>query len=366
MIVVKNRFRLVQYRSLGGMFYLHDNQTDKRLSLETKDEHRATELLVAHNEAAREPGFNLLKARVYMAASDPEIGTRTWQKALDAVISAKRSGSANRRRWETFAKDKAIKPLLKMIILETRADQLLAAVLQGKVSTNVFLRRLQNFCIGMNWLPWPILPPKLWPPVKFKNKRAIKLEEHRKIVARETNEERRDFYELLWELGGSQSDIACLEAEDIDWTDSTICYNRKKLAGLGDSDIKPPLIKFGKRCAEILRRLPQSGSLFPYLRSVDCKDRATEFRQRCKGLGIDGVTLHSYRYAWAERARKAHYPRRQAEEALGHNSRAVHIAYAKRAQVTVDSLEDYEELAAKSATDNNSASSNPALPGARA
>jgi hypothetical protein len=24
-------------------------------------------------------------------------------------------------------------------------------------------------------------------------------------------------------------------------------------------------------------------------------------------LGIEGVTLHSYRYSWAERARKAHY-----------------------------------------------------------
>lgn len=332
------------------MYYLHDNHTGKRVSLETKDEDRATELLVAHNEAAREPAFNLLKARVYMAASDPKVASRTWDMALTALIDAKRPGSANRRRWEVFKKDKAIKPLLNLVILETRTDQLLAAVLRGKVSTNVFLRRLQNFCIGMNWLPWPILPPKLWPPIKYKNKRAIKLEEHQKIVVRETNEERRDFYELLWELGGSQSDIAFLDNEDIDWSDWTICYNRKKLAGLSDSDIKPPLIRFGKRCAEILNRRPQTGPLFPYLRTVDCKDRATEFRQRCKGLGIEGMTLHSYRYAWAERARKAHYPRRQAEEALGHNSKAVHIAYAKRAQVTVDSLEHYEELATKNAS----------------
>ncbi|MGH7967391.1 MAG: hypothetical protein ACREIC_01555, partial [Limisphaerales bacterium] len=322
--------------------------------------------LVAHNEAAREPAFNLLKARVYMAASDPEVATRTWEKALDALVEAKRAGSANRRRWEVFTKDKAIKPLLNLVILETRTDQLLAAVLRGKVSTNVYLRRLQNFSIGMNWLPWPILPPKLWPPVKYKNKRAIKEDEHRKIVAREGNEERRKFYELLWELGGAQTDVACLEAEDTDWTDCTICYNRKKLAGLDETRIKPPLIRFGKRCAAILRSLPQSGPLFPYLRTVDCKDRATEFRQRCKGLEIEGVTLHSYRYAWAERARKAHYPRRQAEEALGHNSKAVHIAYAKRAQVTVDSLEDYEEAATKRTANGNSAAMNPTPPVARA
>lgn len=32
---------------------------------------------------------------------------------------------------------------------------------------------------------------------------------------------------------------------------------------------------------------------------------ATEFKQRCHGLGLTGVTLHSYRYGWAERARRA-------------------------------------------------------------
>ncbi len=362
---MRKRFSIFINRSRGGVYYLKDKQTGRRDSLETKDKDRALELLTAHNEASREPAFNLQKARVYMAASDPDVSTRTWEKALDAVVQAKPENSANRHRWETFKKDKAIDPLLKLVILETRTDELLGAVLRGKVSTNVFLRRLQNFCIGMNWLPWPILPKKLWPPVKYKNKRAIKHEEHLKIVAREGNEERRKFYELLWELGGAQSDVAWLDGEDVDWSDWTICYNRKKLAALNEMDIKPPLLKFGKRCAAILRSLPQTGPLFPYLRTVDCKDRATEFRQRCKGLDIEGVTLHSYRYAWAERARKAHYPRRQAEEALGHNSKAVHIAYAKRAQVTVDSLEDYEEAAAKKLVPVDFTGTGPAVPAAR-
>ena len=71
-------------------------------------------------------------------------------------------------------------------------------------------------------------------------------------------------------------------------------------------------------------------------------DRATEFRQRCKGLGIEGVTLHSYRYSWAERAREAGYPERLAQEALGHGSKAVHRAYAADGDVKLPSLEDYE------------------------
>ena len=344
---MKARFRMVKYNHRGGTFYSVDRVTGARDSLETKDKERAQELLSAKNEAARESTFNLQKARIYFNASDPAVRTRTWQDALDAAIASKEDGSENRYRWETAAKDEALDNLREQVIVETMPEDLLNAMDDGTVSTNVFLRRLHNFCIGMNWLPWPILAKRLWPKVKHKPKRAITWEEHQQIVARETNPERRDFYELCWELGGSQTDIANLGPLDVDWTDHTICYDRTKLASLDSNSIKPPLIRFGKRCEKLLRSLPQDGPFFPYLRTVRCADRATEFRQRCDGLGIKGVTLHSYRYSWAERARVAGYPRRYAEEALGHNSKAVHAAYARKAQVTVPSLEDYEEAMAR-------------------
>ena len=76
---------------------------------------------------------------------------------------------------------------------------------------------------------------------------------------------------------------------------------------------------------------------------VRAGDRATEFKSRCRQLNIKGVTLHSYRYAWAERAKMAGYPERFAQEALGHNSKAVHRTYAKRAQVLLPPLEEYEK-----------------------
>jgi integrase len=85
------------------------------------------------------------------------------------------------------------------------------------------------------------------------------------------------------------------------------------------------------------------GPLFPYLRTVRANDRATEFRQRCDGLEISGVSLHSYRYTWAQRALKCGYPERFAQQALGHNSKAVHHAYSKHAEVTVPSLDDWEK-----------------------
>ena len=59
------------------------------------------------------------------------------------------------------------------------------------------------------------------------------------------------------------------------------------------------IMRFDEEMAEILRDLPGNGPLFPYLRNVRASDRATEFHQRCNGLGITGVSLHSYRYAWA-------------------------------------------------------------------
>jgi hypothetical protein len=58
---------------------------------------------------------------------------------------------------------------------------------------------------------------------------------------------------------------------------------------------------------------------------------------------------------WPGRAQRcAHsislfYPERFAQEALGHNSKAVHRAYAKRALMKIPSLEDYEQRAATKA-----------------
>ncbi len=80
---------------------------------------------------------------------------------------------ANQDRWRIVARDKALAPLLPRIIIETPGEALLNVLQAGTVSTNVFLRRLHNFCVGMNWLPWPLIPKRQWPAVKFKEKRAI-------------------------------------------------------------------------------------------------------------------------------------------------------------------------------------------------
>jgi len=195
---------------------------------------------------------------------------------------------------------------------------------------------LHNFCLDMNWLPWPIIPKRQWPQIKFKEKRGITAEEHRSILAGENNEELRHYYEVLWHFGGSQTDMASLRAEDVDWANQTISYARMKTGSHA-------IIRFGEGVAKILRSRPSAGYLFPQIVRWKESDRAKAFIRRCRLVKVSGVSLHSYRYAWAERARTCGFPERFAQEALGHGSKAVARAYAKRAKVLVPCLEDFEQ-----------------------
>ena len=328
--VMKPKFRLFRR---GKTFWCEDTESGRQQSLGTKNKADATRLLHGRNEAHAVPFANLQMARAYMMAADPKAPTRTWGDVFEEIIKLKHGET--QRRWRIAAQDKALPEMLKRPLIETRAEHLLRAMEIGKVSTNVYLLRIHNFALDMSWLPAPISPKRQWPTVRHRDRRAITFEEHQKIVAREFNPERKAFYELAWHIGASQSDIAFLGSEDIDWGQRVISYQRKKTGEYA-------LIRFDAEVERILRALPKEGPLFPYLRTVRPGDRATEFMQRTRALDIKGVSLHSYRYAWAERARRCGYPERFAQEALGHNSKAVHRAYARKAQVVVPPLSAYE------------------------
>jgi integrase len=330
---MKTRYRLVRRGIRGDAYYCVDTKTGKRVSLRTSSEEDAQRIVHAKNEALRQPSLNLQIAKAYLAGTDSGVTTRTWGDALKAITETKQGPT--RHRWETVGKDQALALLWRAVVIETQAETLFQVLKNGTVSTNVYLRRIHNFCVDMNWLPWPIIPKRQWPAVRYGEKRAITWEEHSRIVEREQNPERKAFYQLAWHLGASQTDIALLEAKDIDWDLRVISYARRKTGAIA-------MIHFGPQVEEVLRSLPHDGPLFPYLRQVRSCDRATEFKQRCRGLRIEGVTLHSYRYSWAERARQCGYPERMAQEALGHGSKAVHRAYARKAQVKVPALEEYE------------------------
>ena len=107
-------------------------------------------------------------------------------------------------------------------------------------------------------------------------------------------------------------------------------------------DNVPVIITFGADVATLLESLPKNGPLFPRMARIQENHRAKMFIKRLKTVGITGISLHSYRYAWAERAKTVGMPERFAQQALGHSSKAIARAYSKKAQVIVPSLEDYE------------------------
>jgi integrase len=332
---VKATFRLKRRQ---GIYYAFNTATGKRESLGTRNKNEATALLAAKAQSYQQPVLNKRMARVYMSASDPQAVKRTWRDVLNCMAASKKG--ENKERWERMDRHPPLTLLWNKVVMETTAEELWSCLNSGTVTTNKFLRIMRNFAVDMEWLLHPLIPNKQWPAVKYAPKRAITPEEHETIIAREENPERRLYYQLAWHTGASQTDLANLTAERVNWDDKYLSFSRKKTK----TQVQ---LFFGEKTAAVLRALPSSGPLFPYLKTLRSADRATEFKQRCDGLAIEGVTLHSYRYGWAQRGQESGYPERFAMLALGHSSKAVHRAYAQRAEVKLPSLEEYEQAAVR-------------------
>ena len=332
-----NKYRL--YRRDNGVYYWQDQESSKQGSLKTRDREVAEKLLHSKNESYRQPTLNLASARTYLTAHDPRMGTRTWADVMAEMCT--HGIESSRTRCQRAMNAKAFDPLRSRPLVQTTAEELLNLLHKNGNSFAHYLRRLHNLALDIGWLAWPILAKRAWPKVRGKRKRAITPEEHARIIASEKNLEKRAYYEFLYETGAAQSDAAELEADKIDRQNGLLVYRRKKLG----ADSEPARLSIGKRLREILETLPRFGPLFPTIKTAGANARATEFRRRCRIAGVSGVSLHSYRHSWAQRAKVCGYPQRFAQDALGHSSRAIHEAYAKGAQVVVPPLDEYESRA---------------------
>lgn len=196
---------------------------------------------------------------------------------MDESFVARKESSKERRR--RAMKARVFDSIRERKIIETTADDLRAVMADGKPSTNHFLHCLHNLAVGMGWLPWPIIPPKLWPPMRCKEKRAITEDEHNRILAAENNLERANFYRLLWEIGAAQSDAARLTSKDIDWQRRVLSDQRQKTGEWSH-------LMIGKRLELFLRGLPGYGPLFPHQSTLNASARSAEFCRRCRILKI--------------------------------------------------------------------------------
>lgn len=333
------------YQRENGVFYLQDKITGKQQSLKTCNAVAANRLLAGKNQSVELPMLNRSMAKTYLAAKSPELMERTWADVVRQYVNA--GVAESRDRKERAFRSLPFARLLKVKLLDTEADHLFA-VLEHKKSGNAahhYLRRIHNYALHLGWLLAPVMADAAWPAVRKKHYEAITEEEHLSILAKEQNEERKLYYEMLWETGGSQSDIANLHWDRFDEETNTIEFVRQKLEGRHDAGLS--CLCIGSRLQAILDRLPQEGFFFPKIRLELPKHRSAEFRRRCRTLKITGRVLHSYRYAWAQRARSAGMPEREAMNHLGHKSKAIHAAYGQRASITTLPLEYYEAQKAK-------------------
>ena len=196
-IIVKLRYRLFQRST--DTFFIEDRVTGKQASLQTRDKVVAQRIFNAKNESHQQLAINLQIARAYLMAVDPMISKRSWSSVMEEIIKFKKGSTL--QRWQTAIRDRAFDSIRALPSLETQAEQLLRVLEKGTVSTNVHLRKLHNFCMDLNWLPWPVIPKEQWPVIQFKEKRAITLVEHGAVIVRETNRERRAFINCagIWE-----------------------------------------------------------------------------------------------------------------------------------------------------------------------
>jgi hypothetical protein len=210
----------------GKTFYVQDSQTKEQKSLGTKDKAEALRLLEVKIQSAANPAFSRALLNACITAHDPEYLSRTWQTVMDQMVTHGKPQSKARALRAFRSND--LKLLARKKLLETTSSDFLRIVSSNKCSTQHYLRRLHNLAVGLGWLPFPILPPKLWPKPVFRQKRALTAEEHQRILAAEQNLERRQFYQFLWETGAAQSDAAGVQCNFINWLQNTISFQRKK------------------------------------------------------------------------------------------------------------------------------------------
>jgi integrase len=315
------------------VFFSFDSETGKRETLHTSDKEEAKRIIRAKNDAAAQPAINISIAKAYLVGSDPRLVERTWGFVIQEFCAVKKESTRLRR--ERAIKSPAFNFIRNKRLVETTPEDFYTVLKSGGIFTHRVLRCLHNLAFGMGWILTPILPPKLWPKIEKTSKRAIMPEEHQKIIQAENNAERKLYYEMLWEIGAAQTDGANLKAANIDWKNRLLSYHRQKTGELC-------MLEIGHRLEALLKKLPTEGSLFPKMAALRDKDRAAEFRRRCRILKIEGVSLHSYRYAWASRAKQFGMPERFAQSALGHASLAVHREYARDGVAICPSLEYYE------------------------
>ena len=320
-----------------GCYYLQ-NKDGKQTSLRTKDQREAEKILaslVATNGSAA--AVVRKQALMMLRENDPQYFGRSWGQLFDKYI-ARCELPNQRERLRRSLESPVLRSIRAEQIVATDPDAFMESILRLKRSIRYHVQLAYRYGIKINWVSRDLIAADLWPEVRWKNFRAITEEEHRRLCETVEDPERRNYYELCWHIGASQGDAAKLEASNIDWGRKLLVFRRAKLK----PESPPAMIRIGPALEELLKRLPHQGSLFPKISKEKTNRRSGDFWRRCRRLGFPpGCVLHSYRYAWIQRAAQVGMPERYAMAMMGHQSRIIHQSYAEKAVIECPSLEEF-------------------------
>jgi hypothetical protein len=328
------------YRRNGEIYYTKDKTTGRTESLGTADRAKAQRLFDAKNQAIEQPHLNVAMARVYLSCQSPEMLARTWNDVFEDMELSYHGPTL--KRWRSQMRCAPFQLLRRLKLLGTDGTHFLAVLRHPRAgsSAHKWLRIVHNRALDLGWLLAPVLARKLWPKLLTKRGKAITAQQHAQLIATEKDDEFRLYLEMLWEIVGAQTDTARLRREHVDLFHRRITFGRQKLDSVSKGNVA---IVIGDELLRILKQLPEQGWLFPTLAHQGDAVRASRFRKRCRRLCFKDVTLHSYRYAWAQRAKTFGMPLREAMAHLGHGSKAIHLAYSQQAEVVSLPLEYYEK-----------------------
>ena len=157
---MKARYRLIRRGIRGGAFYSVDTKTGKRTSL-------APPTRMRPRKSSRPRTF-----RAPAGSKSPNrqsLSGRDRQRPQHPHLAGRNGNADQKQAWSqpgTLAArghGPGVCLILHHTIIDTTGELMLKVLQSGTVSTNVFLRRLHNFCLDMNWLAWPLVPKRQWP-----------------------------------------------------------------------------------------------------------------------------------------------------------------------------------------------------------
>jgi len=327
----------------------------RRLTLKTTDQRQAEVLLldkVGAKVMPREERQHLEMAKAHLNLVDPEMAERKWSDLMKLWTEKPPAQSTKDRREAEMGR--GVFPLIKDRLLCDRNVE--SIILENKNKLGVFAKnsitQMQNLAKDLGWILHPMVKPIHLKVTKAekRERRAITADEHKLITEAEDKaakgvwprtasknaKEKADYYQLLFLTGAAQSDGANLTSANVDWKKKELVFTRAKT----QEECK---IAISGSLETLLKSLPKKGPLFPVVSTWKDKDRAAEFGRRLKTLGLQdqGVSLHSYRYHMAEWCATVGMPMRFAQIMLGHSSKTVANAYARKCKKAAPTPEAY-------------------------